>query len=514
MNYRSFLFRRYLSLRRYTLQFFSYVLLMVCLFSCAKESEENPVKPGPDPDPKDTTNHEKPPFDINDISDTYYDLAPIANVYQWGVYNVHDPSIIKDGDTYYCYNTDVAYGTDVRPGIQIRKSKDLVEWEFVGWVFNGLPSKGRNFIVSNGGEPFNGLWAPYVMKAGNEFRLYYSLSSPTPRLSVIGLATATSPAGPWVEKDLVVTSLANSAIQTNAIDPTVIADQTGQHWFYYGSAWDGIYILKLNPETGLAAKSGDKGKRIAQRGFTGDKINGNIEGPEIIYNPDLQKYYLFVAYDWLETKYNVRVGRADSPEGPFFDFNGNDMNEEIDDIPMILAPYKFQGHGGWQGVSHPAVFNDGHGQYYMAHQGRPGIDKYFMVLHVRKIHWTEDGWPVVSPQRYAGVEQTPIAQDELIGEWEQIVLGYQVVPGYAEEQISANFQNAVDLTLDEGGTINGIAGNTWSYEAPWLEMNWGGTFVDKVYVERERDWENKIESTIVFTGLNNEGTAIWGKKKE
>ena len=98
------------------------------------------------------------------------------------------------------------------------------------------------------------------------------------------------------------------------------------------------FILKVECCHGLACIPGDKGSRIAQRGFTGNTINGNIEGPEIIYNPQLEKYFLFIAYDWLETKYNVRVGRSDSPEGPFLDFNGKNLNEAEDHIPMILAP--------------------------------------------------------------------------------------------------------------------------------------------------------------------------------
>ena len=100
------------------------------------------------------------------------------------------------------------------------------------------------------------------------------------------------------------------------------------------------------------------------------------------------------------------------------------------------------------------------------------------------------------------------------GEWEQIVLGYQVVPGYANEQISPNMQQAVSITLNADGKINGDAANTWTYAAPWLELKWGGgAFTDKVHVSRERDWENKKASTLIFTGLNQQGTAIWGKKK-
>ncbi|WP_162054448.1 arabinan endo-1,5-alpha-L-arabinosidase [Pontibacter pamirensis] len=486
-------------------------LLSVGVFSCSKDKDE-PAPTGPGTTPPVVN---VPDFDIDQLNDTYANIAPYEFRHRWGPYNTHDPSIIKAGEYYYSYSTDVAFGGGVPAGIQVRRSKDLIDWQYVGLAFDGLPQKGREFITQRGGTPFNSLWAPYIMKVGNEYRLYYSLSSPepTPRLSVIGLATSSSPEGPWVEKDLVVTSLNNNSTQTNAIDPAVVVDKAGDHWFYYGSAWDGIYVLKLDAATGLAATPGDKGRRIAQRGSTGNSINGNIEGPEVIYNPELDKYFLFISYDWLETKYNVRVGRSDSPEGPFYDFNGNDLNEEEDNLPMILAPYQFMGHSGWQGTSHPAVFRADDGQYYMAHQGRPGENKYFMVLHVRKIHWTEGGWPVVSPERYAGVEQTAVAADELVGDWERIVLRYNIVPGYANEQVSPDFQVATSLMLNADGTLNTDPASTWTYESPWLELKWSNGRTEKMYVERGRDWENKEASTLLFTGLDEQGTAIWGKKR-
>lgn len=487
-----------------------YVFFVITTLVFTACSKKNDTRAADTPAGTDTTST----FDISSITDTYASVASVASYSQWGPYNVHDPSIIKSGDYYYCFSTDVAYGATIRPGIQIRKSKDLVQWQFVGWAFNGLPTQGANFITQNGGTPFQSLWAPYIMKVNNQYRLYYSLSCATLRLSVIGLATASAPEGPWTEQGLVVTSRSDfSVTQTNAIDPTVVVTPQGEHWLYYGSAFDGIYVLKLDAATGLAATSGDKGKRIAQRGFTNGVINGNIEGAEIIYNTTESRYYLFMAYDWLETKYNVRVGRSASPQGPFYDYKGKDLNTEEDHIPMIVAPYQFTGHGGWQGVSHCSVFENG-GQYYMAHQGRPAVDKYYMDLHVRKIFWTADGWPVVSPERYANVAQTAIAQSELAGDWEEIVLGYQVVPGYSAEQTSPNLQVATTITLNVNGTINGNAANTWSYSAPWLQMVWNnGAFIDKLYVSRERDWENKKISTLVFTGLNNEGTAVWGKKR-
>lgn len=473
--------------------------------SCSKKDSGTVTPPPPPPPPP-------PAFDINSISDTYDAISPFAYYYKWSVYNVHDPSIKKFGDYYYCYSTDVGFGIDVRSGIQVRKSKDLVEWTFVGWVFNNLPSMGSAYITAQGGTPFNSLWAPYIMKVGSEYRLYYSLSSAVSRLSVIGLATAASPEGPWTEKGLAVTSKNDPTVQTNAIDPTVIVTPAGEHWMYYGSAYDGIYVLQLDPATGLALNNGDKGVRIAQRGFTGSTINGNIEGAEIIYNAAQSKYYLFIAYDWLETKYNVRVAKGDNPQGPFYDYNGINVNTVQDHGPMIVAPYQFQGHSGWQGTAHCSVFKDDADQYYIAHQGRPGASRFSMDLHIRKIFWMQDGWPVVSPERYAWETNTAVAQDSLLGQWERIKLGYTVVPGFANEQANPDFQVSTNLIIDAAGTINGNVADTWMYTSPWLQLNWSTGTTEKVFVQKGRDWENK-KSTYIFTGLNEIGTGVWGKKK-
>ncbi|MRX46695.1 arabinan endo-1,5-alpha-L-arabinosidase [Pedobacter puniceum] len=452
------------------------------------------------------------PFNINNILDTYSSIASPSFYRQWGPYNAHDPSIIKDGEWFYSFNTDVAYGAPVKAGIMVRKSKDLVDWKYVGWAINGLPSQAVSYIKANGAEPVDGIWAPYIMKVGSEFRLYYSLAAKEGRTSAIGLLTSSSLEGPWVEKGLAVTST-NSGPGTNAIDPSVVVTPTGQHWMVYGSAWDGLFELQLNPQTGLALASNDKGVRIVRRGKTNNIFNGNLEGPEIIFNPQTNMYYLFVAYDWLATKYNVRVFRSTSPNGPFLDWNGVNVDNAADNGPMILAPYKFMDHGGWAGVSHCSVFKDGD-NYFMAHQGRPGVDLAFMVLHVRKIFWTPDGWPIVSPQRYANVPNTPVTAAEIAGDYEQIVQGYSVVPGYANEQLDPQYNNAFQTTLGADGRINGDPNNRWTYTAPWLELRWaGGLFIDKLHVSRERDWEKKKTSTIVMTGLNGGGTSIWMKKK-
>jgi arabinan endo-1,5-alpha-L-arabinosidase len=66
------------------------------------------------------------------------------------------------------------------------------------------------------------------------------------------------------------------------------------------------------------------------------------------------------------------------------------------------------------------------------------------------------------------------------------------------------------MALDEGGTIDGNPDQRWSYEVGVLTLEFGDTTY-KAIAERGRDWENKTES-ILFSGLNQEGVAIWGKK--
>ena len=68
---------------------------------------------------------------------------------------------------------------------------------------------------------------------------------------------------------------------------------------HYGSFFGGLYCVELNPETGLPMLDGDRGHLVARRA---NYKKDNLEAPEIIYNPDLKEYYLFVSYDPLMRK--------------------------------------------------------------------------------------------------------------------------------------------------------------------------------------------------------------------
>jgi arabinan endo-1,5-alpha-L-arabinosidase len=431
------------------------------------------------------------------ISDEYGNIAAKQYSSMWGPYNLHDPSIIKEGDTYYIYSTDVAYGPNGSCGIMQRKSNDLVVWSFMGWVFNGVPAKPLEFMNTyQPGYQQLSIWAPYIIKVGNQFRLYYSVPGNNGlKLACIALATSESPEGPWEDKGIVISC--QPAEPFNAIDPAVIIDQAnGKHWMAYGSYEEGLFMVELSPTTGMRLNETDTGHKIAYR----NRRHDAIEGPEILYVPEQNLYYLFVSYDWLEDAYNVRVGRSDKPEGPYFDINGKNMAEAGNNLPMITAQYRFNDHSGWQGVGHNSLLHDGD-DYFFVSQGRLGSNKFFMNLHVRRMVFTPDGWPVVSPERYAALPQTKVTRDDLTGIWEHI------------ELLNTATKNvATTISLNTDGTITGGTITSWTFTDNVLTL--GNATGQKVFSARvfpEWDWE-RSRATIVYTGLTPGGLACWGKR--
>ncbi len=262
----------------------------------------------------------------------------------------------KFGDYYYIYSTDAIFAENRRQAadqnvplgnIQIRRSKDLVHWEFVGWAFSEIPEEAVAWVhANNGGRGATNIWAPYVTKKGDKYRLYFSVSAFGKKTSWIGLAESDAPEGPWQQKGAVVKT--NSDTPMNAIDPSVIEDvDNGKIWMHYGSYFGGLYCVELDPETGLTRRKDDLGHLIARRA---NYRKDNLEAPEIIYNPKLKKYFLFVSYDPLMTTYNIRVGQSDRPEGPFMDYFGKNLSDTTNNDPIIVAPYKFENHPGWAGT--------------------------------------------------------------------------------------------------------------------------------------------------------------------
>src|SRR5262249_35759932 len=95
---------------------------------------------------------------------------------------VHDPVIMKEGDTYYVYCT--GGGTGGQGVIPIRTSKDLRNWPLAGYVLARLPAWATTEIPGA-----RGAWAPDISFYNGKYHLYYAVSTFGSRNSAIGLAT-------------------------------------------------------------------------------------------------------------------------------------------------------------------------------------------------------------------------------------------------------------------------------------------------------------------------------------
>lgn len=525
--------------------------------------------------------YEAPTYD-----DNYTAIAGWENNSKWNLANVHDPSVMLAEDGYYyMYQTDASYGNahEGHGHFHCRRSKDLVNWEYLGATMEEAPAwaveklnEYRNEMINAEGKKLDpikaedisyGYWAPVVRKVNNGlYRMYYSLvidnyiktgkkntaenfdNSWTER-AFIGLMETSNPASnQWEDKGMVVCSASDQPnteangwgrrgtgdwdayFKFNAIDPTYTITPEGKHWLIYGSWHSGFAALEVNPSTGMPLTPLAKpwtvegnsidsfGKLVATRGNSTNRWQAS-EGPDVIYNPQTQKYYMFMAYGQLAVAYNTRVVRADRPEGPYVDMQGNSATAGIEMLPVVTAPYKFSNSNGWVGISHCGIFDDGQGNWYYTSQGRfpvdvPGINasNAIMMGHVRSILWTEDGWPIVMPERYGAVPKVAIAKEELEGNWELI----QMKP---TAQNSTNDGNATQyeskvITLGADGKVTSEAwGNdqTWSFDAAKNMITIGN---NKIYIQREVDWEASPRvATIVGGGYQDNGaTTNWMKK--
>ena len=109
----------------------------------------------------------------NPWDDNYLSVAKMEDYRQWGTYNVHDPSCRKLGDYYYMYSTDAIFGENRKEAeekgvplgyIQMRRSKDLVHWEFLGWAFPEIPEEAVQWVQTHAdGKGATNIWAPYII---------------------------------------------------------------------------------------------------------------------------------------------------------------------------------------------------------------------------------------------------------------------------------------------------------------------------------------------------------------
>lgn len=413
---------------------------------------------------------------------------------EWNTIGGHDPMIIKNdkNDKYYMFSTDSVLSGKYTSGIQLRISDDLIHWNYKGTVLNGVPKK------AFGWSKAEGLWAPEVVKVGNQYRMYYSASTFGSTTSCICLATADNLDGPWIDQGTVIKT--NKVIADhNAIDPNIIKDKYNKMWLSYGSFFGGIYLLELDESTGFPHKKNDYGKCIAKRSFS---VEGAIEGPFIIYNSVFEYYYLFTSYDSLIDTYNIRVSRAKKIDGPYFDIKNQSMLD-VETAPneigtKILGSYKFENEEEWIAPGHNSIFIDTEKESaMMVHHVRYEHENLIKhIAFIRKLRWLKNGWPVPSVEYISEIEKVDnriFKKNDFLGIWEFIVFKNDTNETISSQKIRVTEENIKGLT----------------------ECSCNNFYLStkKIYLQiyEGYNWKDKKDN-IYLSGLSSMGQTILGKK--
>lgn len=314
-----------------------------------------------------------------------------------GHLGVHDPStIIQCKDKYYLFGTG--------RGISSKVSTDKVFWSAGSRVFANNPNWTTNTVPAFDGN----LWAPDIIFANGQYLLYYSVSSWGSQVSAIALATNPTldpgdPSYAWTDRGIVIQS--GNGSPYNTIDPSVTRDADGGLWLCFGSYWNGIYLVQLDPATGLRLAPNSPVHHLAS--------NSSIEA-SCLYRRG-RYYYLFV--NWgsccvgVKSTYHIRVGRSTNITGPYLDRNGVDLRAPGGTLFL-------EGTGKFTGPGHLGVLEEGGERwfsyhYYDAGDYAPWYDGYGVAdFDLRPLEFTADDWPVFTNDWSAVYHFEADARDE------------------------------------------------------------------------------------------------------
>ena len=304
-----------------------------------------------------------------------------------GIY-VHDPAMIQAADgTFWLYGSHnvMASSPDL---INFTSRNPDFATDFPWWAAENTTAPGGRTDV----------WAPSPLYANQTYFQYYSIpiftnpavfgSNNGPE-AVIALMTSPNPNGPWTDTGKIISSCGYTAGCTtgfNAIDPAPFIDPSGKWWMSFGSFYDGIYVLQLDPATGLRLAANPTLYNIARRGAG---IEGSYIFPWIVNGT--QYYYFFASINaccvGTASTYRIITGRSTSPTGPYLDRGGLDLMNGGGTI-LLSSHGNIYGPGG-QGVI--AVNN----QPILLYHYYDGANHGTPTLGLNKLAFDSTAWPYV-----------------------------------------------------------------------------------------------------------------------
>ena len=435
---------------------------------------------------------------------------------------VHDPSIIRAEDGYY-----YIYGSHMAAA----RSADLIDWEYISRDATNAGCTLVENVQTQMKEALsyaktNTFWAPDVVQlADGRYAMYYCTCEGSSPLSMLGIAYADKPEGPYVNGGILLKSGYagyNANYYPNVVDPCTFYDKEGRLWMVYGSYSGGIFILEMDVNTGLPLP----GKTVNGTKLLGGN-HARIEAPYIMYSPETDYYYLFLSFGGLNANdgYNIRVCRSKNPDGPYEDALGQNMinckgrNGTYFNDPdyepygvKLMGGYVFRVEDGDKNRFTPVTYRSpGHNSCYYDEE----TGQYFIVFHTRfantgesfqvrvhQMYMNEEGWPVVSPLRYAGETPQPVEEALQPGVYKLLL---------HQRDINTVEHTSEVVTLNADGTITGDYTGTWACEDGvnvTITME-GHTYSGVMHTALDSAQKTWVTS---ISALDETGAALWATR--
>ena len=278
-------------------------------------------------------------------------MEKIQNPMLWA--DVPDPDVIRVGDTYYLVSTTM----HLMPGAPIMTSKDLKNWETVGYIFDRLTDSPK-YDLLNGTVYGRGQWATSLKYHNGKF---YALLAPNERgaMGDTYIFSAEKAEGPWT----IVSRMRHFH------DCSLFFDDDGRVYVIYGTG----EMMELKPD--LSDVIEGTHQQLFQRE---EDEKGILEGSRMIKHNG--KYYLLmISHVYAPGKHRREVCyRADNIHGPY-------EKQVILESEFGGFSYEAQGtivdtpDGDWMGI----IFQD-----------RGGVGR---VLTVMPCRWV-NGWPMLGDE--------------------------------------------------------------------------------------------------------------------
>jgi len=257
-------------------------------------------------------------------------------------------------------------------------SKDLTNWEKHSHVLDIKDVAWASYSI----------WAPSIIKANNQYYLFFSANDiqNNDELGGIGVAVSDKAEGPF--KDALGKPLINEFHNgAQPIDQFVFKDDDGQIYMYYGG-WRHCNIVKLSKDLMSLEpfEDGEFYKEITPENY--------VEGPFVLKRKG--KYYLMWSEGgWMGPDYSVAYAIGVSPLGPF------------ERIGKILQQDSTIARGAGH---HSVITIPNTDEHYIVYHRRPldTDNPHHREVCIDKLTFDKDGYINPVKMTFEGVEQRPL----------------------------------------------------------------------------------------------------------